>query len=93
MYVITRTDLSAGMQFAQTAHAAIEYAAAYNVDDTCIVLTVPDELALSKLMLQAWQHGHDGIWFEEPDLDGAITAIALPAEAKHMLRKLPLAGR
>lgn len=95
MYIITRADLSAGMQLAQCAHAAIEYAQGYDdVDDTVIVLVVPDELALAKLSLKVCAiENMNCCWFEEPDLGGSITAIALPAEAKPLLKKLPLAGR
>ncbi len=93
MYVITRRDLSTGMQFAQSVHAALEFSDDFEVDDTVIVLTVADEMALTKLALEASQYAYDCVWFEEPDLDDAITAIALPAEAKHLLRKLPLAGK
>ncbi len=92
MYIVTRTDLSAGMQLAQVAHVAIEHAAEYEVDDTVIVLTVPDEVSLCRLALNSVYRGYETTWFEEPDLDGAITAIAIHAAAKSLLKKLPLAG-
>jgi hypothetical protein len=96
MYIVTRKDLSVGMQFAQTAHAAMEWLKDYAVDDdTVIVLTVDTQTQLHELLLDIIsEHGSDEVsWFREPDLDGALTAIAMPSYVKHSLRKLPLAGK
>jgi hypothetical protein len=93
MYIITRSDLSAGMQLAQVAHVAAGFNGDHGeVDDTVIVLKVPNELVLYKHLAELFSHTDRLTWFLEPDLDNALTAVAVGPEAKHLLKKLKLAG-
>ncbi len=96
MYIVTRRDLSVGMQLAQTAHVAMAWRDEWDIDDdTVIVLTVENELALHGVLLDMLEHdGFAGAsWFREPDLEGALTAVAFTASTKKLLRNLPLAGK
>ncbi len=95
MYIVTRRDLTRGLQCAQIAHCAMAWLEDHGIeDDTVIVLTVGTEGGLYGLLLDEIEAaGTQGVsWFREPDLQGSLTAIALPASAKKRLRKLPLAS-
>ncbi len=85
------------MQLAQSAHVAMAWREDWDdiEDDTVIVLTVENELDLYGLLLDMYQEfgDEDVSWFREPDLQAALTAIALPASCKRGLRHLPLAGK
>jgi hypothetical protein len=59
--------------------------------NTLVLLAVPDELALSWLWSDAAARGLRGVAFHEPDLDGALTAIALEPAARRLVAHLPLA--
>ena len=82
--VVTRRDLSGGQQAVQSAHAfhqflAAKYREKREVDDSCtlVFLTVPDEAALGVLTKKATKVAIEVATFHEPDLDNALTAIAL----------------
>jgi hypothetical protein len=58
-----------------------------------VLLAVPDELALSRLYADATGRGLLAVRFHEPDLDGALTAVALEPAARRLVAHLPLSLR
>ena len=72
--IVTRRDLRrGGFQAAQIAHAAFEHAKAFGPHDgPLLVHAVDDEAELLEI---AERHG--GTPFHEPDLGGAVTAVAV----------------
>ncbi len=99
LYILVRDDLSPGLQLAQTAHAAFQFAqehpeawAAWSVSsNTVAVLRVADETELRSAAALAGEDPSSLVI--EPDLDDQGTAVAiLPATGKRFAR-LPLAGR
>ena len=103
LYVITRQDLVAGYQGVQAMHAAIQfgfehldiYTEWYNNSNYLAFLATKDETSLTDLIKQAEEHSIRYSVFREPDVDNAITAIALePGEkTKRLCARLPLALR
>ena len=103
LYVVTRCDLPAGAQAAQSCHAARQFAAEhpdverawFHASNTLALLAVPDEPALDALLLRARGIGLRVAVFREPDLGDATTAIALePGPAsRRLVASLPLALR
>ena len=61
--------------------------------NTLVLLAVPDELALSWLYTDATRRGLRAVRFHEPDLDGALTAVALEPAARRLVAHLPLSLR
>jgi hypothetical protein len=76
-------------------HAAIEFA--LTVPDVAaatpavVVLAARDELSLFWLREDAVARGLRVAAFHEPDLDGALTALALEPDAGRLVASLPLA--
>ena len=88
LYAITRADLSPGLRVAQVGHALIAWVLAHGAPpENLVVLQVPDLAALSALAERL-----DGavVRFHEPDLDGALTAIAAGPDQWRALSSLPL---
>jgi hypothetical protein len=56
-----------------------------------VILAAPDELALGLLSQDAARAGLRAIEVHEPDLGGALTAIALEPAGHRVVRALPLA--
>jgi hypothetical protein len=56
-----------------------------------VLLATPGELALGQLHADAGRAGFRVAAFHEPDLSGALTAIALEPAASRTVSKLPLA--
>lgn len=87
------------MQACQVAHAALDFTFEHpgvaslwhEVSNTIVLVAVRDELALTWLAADAADAGHAYTAFREPDLDGALTAVALEPAAHRLVRKLPLA--
>ena len=85
LYIITRRDLSPAQQAVQAIHAACEFAENYkdlfvswrSISDYVCLLAVHDETSLLKLLRKVREKNLDYSWFCEPDLEGALTAIAL----------------
>ena len=83
----------------QVAHAALQFAiafpeitAAWQRDSgTLAILAAPDELALGWLYADAVRAGLHAVWFHEPDLGEALTAIALEPAGRYLVRRLPTA--
>lgn len=100
---MTRADLSVGAQLAQTAHAATEYVATHpeeaaswrSTSNSLVVVTAPDESALSELIRKAKKFGVEPTVFRESDYDDQITSIALPVgrSSRRLCSNLPLGGR
>ena len=80
-------------------HAALDFAVAHPAlvarwhgdSNTLVVLAAPDELALSWLCADARALGLLAVPFSEPDLGGALTAVALEPAARRLVAHLPLA--
>ena len=101
LYLITRRDIAPGYQAVQSCHAIRQFTAEHPEIDTewfsssnyLALLSVDDEVALMKLITQASDNGLKWSAFREPDVGGAITAIAIephPTTAK-LCKGLPLA--
>ena len=96
LYIVTRADLSPGQQAVQAAHALAEYALRRPTEfhdwgnQTLVVLAAEDLTHLS-IIEAGWPECVDN---REPDLGGALTALAvIPgcAALKRRLKSLPLA--
>ncbi len=97
LYVITRSDLPPGLQIAQSCHALQTFNdqhpdAAKVWEGNLVVLTTKDAEALAQLATDLGRQ-HLLVCFHEPDLGGALTAIAVAGEAAPLLSALPLALR
>jgi hypothetical protein len=96
---VTRADLPPVTQACQCAHAAFDFAIAHpdqvrawhTDSNTLALLAVPDELALTWLYADAVQAGLRAVPFHEPDLGGALTAVALEPAARRLVAHFPLA--
>lgn len=97
LYVVGRADLPPGLRAAQLVHAARAFADEheeaerdwYKTSNNLVLLEVKDEQAL--LALANVAVGIPMALCLEPDLDNQVTAIALGAGAKRLVRHLPLA--
>jgi peptidyl-tRNA hydrolase len=103
LYIIARADLPIGLQAAQAAHAAFQYArdhwhvaAPWMRDSNWLVLvTIADEESLLDFAEVARAHRLPVTTVFEPDLAGAATAVAVgPGQlARRLCANLPLLGR
>lgn len=100
LYLVVRRDLAGpGAMAAQLCHALRQFTADHpDVDNlwfqrsnTLVLLEVPDRRALVDLARQARDRGVPAAMFREPDLSDAPTALALGPDARHLVRRLPLA--
>ncbi len=95
LYVVVRDDLPPGLQMAQACHAAFEfgrYAQEADVGDNLVVLHASRE-KICALAKAAMGRGLAHILFEEPDLGGEATAVALEGDGRPLVSSLPLAMR
>lgn len=102
LVLVTRADLPVGMQAAQVAHALRQFVQEhaqierewFAKSNTLVLVKVPDEVALSRLLEHAKCLRIAVSSFREPDLDDEVTALALqPCSAtKRLTRNLPLIG-
>ena len=88
-------------QACQAAHAAIEFGLSYPrltadwhaSSGVLVLLAAPDELELSRIRVDVAAAGLRAAPFHEPDLDGALTAIAVePAGWRFLARRHLLLG-
>jgi peptidyl-tRNA hydrolase len=103
LYLITRQDISPGYQAVQSCHAIRQFSEEhpdvdklwYEKSNTLALLSVEDEHKLIELIVLAKDKGIRWSAFSEPDLDGAITAIALEPsrETSVLCSRLSLALR
>jgi hypothetical protein len=95
LFLVTRADLPPGVQACQALHAAIEFALAFPdvaaAAPTLVLLAVSDELSLAWLRADAAAKGLRVSSFQEPDLNDALTALALEPAASRLVARLPLA--
>lgn len=101
LYIITRQDLTPGLQAAQVAHAAFQFAYEHRPiaqswqqeSNFLIILSVPDEKALRKMGEIAENENLPVTWFTEPDMEDQLTAIAIAPSPKtvEITSTLPLA--
>jgi hypothetical protein len=83
----------------QAAHAALAFAIRHPqfagewdaASGTLVLLAAEDELALCWLLDRASRDGSLAVPFREPDLGGALTAVALLGASQPALTSLPLA--
>jgi hypothetical protein len=75
-------------------HAAIEFALTFPdvaaAAPTVVLLAVSDELSLTWLRADAVAAGLRVTAFQEPDLNDALTALALEPAASRLVARLPL---
>jgi peptidyl-tRNA hydrolase len=100
LYLVVRKDLAGpGAMAAQLCHALRQFSAEHpDVDslwfersNTLVLLEVSDEATLVDLARQARDRGVPAAMFREPDLGDVPTALALGPDARHLVRRLPLA--
>lgn len=85
LYLVTRSDLCAGYQAVQSCHALRQFTAEHPDIDSewftksnyLALLSASDEVELMRLIVKAKDHNVRWSAFREPDVGGAITAIAL----------------
>lgn len=65
----------------------------YHKSNNLVCLQVPDEACLKHLASRAADAGIEHSVFREPDLDDAVTAIAIEPAGKKLVSNLPLALR
>ena len=101
--VVTRRDLSIGVQATQSSHAVIDFQHEFPVESRewqttsnyLALLTVADEYHLDKLIQKAELLGIKHTIFREPDLGNEITAVAFePSDKSRKLTSAcPLLGK
>lgn len=101
LYLVTRRDIPAGYQAVQSCHATRQFTADYpeldgewfEKSNYMCLLSVENERELMRLLVLAHDHGLRSSVFREPDVGGAITAIALEPHPKsqELCKQLPLA--
>lgn len=99
--MITRRDLIPGYQSVQPAHALAEFAVQFPTTfrrwhknhKNLVIVSVPNELALTSLYNQARDAKLKTIIFREPDIGNEHTAVAIePNEITYkLISSLPLA--
>ena len=103
LYVVSRRDLIPGSQAVQGMHALTEfsmywpkqYEAWYRQSNHLCFLSVANEQDLEVLCGILFREGVTHSTFREPDLNMALTAIAIEAtdQASELVRDMPLALR
>ena len=103
LYLVTRKDLSAGQQLAQTCHSLAQFSYDYPEDfrewveksNYIVVLSTENEESLKDIINQLKDNDLDHSVFVEPDLDNQVTALAISPKhtdwASRYLSSLPLA--
>lgn len=99
MYVVVRSDLSPGLQIAQSCHALQLFAYQYNEitsywykeSNNLVVLQAPNKEELARLGYELSKKGVEVSMFREPDLDNELTAIAVAPSGQRYLSTLALA--
>jgi len=101
LILVTRSDLQPAQQAVQAAHALRAFVEEHPYEDekwfkqsnTLALLAVEDEPRLHQLWCEAVDSGVRVSGFLEPDLGGAITALALEpgSGSRRLTRGLPLA--
>lgn len=99
LYLITRKDLSLGLRTAQLCHAFREYVEQYpemerlwyTTSNTVVVIdSFHHEQALAAFADKLRSRGVSVAEFREPDLDNALTALAVGPEGSSMCKHFRL---
>jgi peptidyl-tRNA hydrolase len=101
LFIVIREDLSPGEIACQACHALCAFTHAFPEQEriwqassnNLALLGVRDERALLDLEARLSGLGFRCIHFEEPDLGGSVTALAIEPAAWRVLSHLPLALR
>jgi peptidyl-tRNA hydrolase len=103
LYIVTRRDLSPGLQAAQVAHAAFQFGYEHRPLATqwlqesnfLIILSVEDEVTLKERAAEAESRNLPVTYFYEPDIGNQLTAIAVAPSpvTVELMADLPLALR
>lgn len=103
LFLVTRRDISPGYQAVQSCHALRQFTADhpeidkewFSKSNYLALLSVQDETELMRLLVAASDLGLKWSAFREPDVGGAITAIAIEPhpKASELCKSLPLALR
>ncbi len=99
LFIIVREDMSPGDIACQSCHALKAFTHAFPEQDriwfaasnNLALLGAQNESELTALEQRLKLAGFKCVHFEEPDLDGSVTALAVEPEAWRMLSHLPLA--
>ena len=102
LYTIVRADLPAGLQIAQSLHAAVEYSLLnpqtyqdwHEHSNYVVCLSARDVSHLETLKLKLSGRGIDYAHFYEPDLGNELTALSFIADRRdgnRVVASLPLA--
>lgn len=101
LFLVTRRDIAPGYQAVQSCHAIRQFSAEhpevdsewFNKSNYLALLSVADEKELMRLIVAADDCGLKWSAFREPDVGGAITAIAIEPHPKtqELCKSLPLA--
>jgi len=99
LYIVSRQDLPPGAQCAQSVHAAFAFAQEHPEltrdwhlnSNNIVILAVRHEQDLTLLLERARLEGVEFSAFREPDLDDALTALAIAPRGKKLVSKIPLA--
>lgn len=103
LITVTRQDLNAGYQIAQSCHSVADFAFHLPTffkdwrtnSNYKICLATKDEQSLEKLFNKLNERGAPVVAFREPDMDYQLTAITLygSEQYKKYTKYLPLAGK
>lgn len=99
LFIVVRRDLPPGAQIAQSVHAAQQFAVDhpetfrdwFETSNTVACLAAADVEHLERVATDATMRGACVSAFREPDLGGALTALAISNSGKTAVRGLPLA--
>ncbi len=103
LIVITRRDLSIGLQAAQAAHGVVEFCLHYpeitrewhDKSNYIVILAVDNEEELLHIIQKAEAKNIRYIYFNEPDLDNEITAVVFEPglDSRKLSGNIKLVGR
>ncbi len=99
LYVIVRGDIPPGAVCSQAMHAALEYAFTFpdqakvwhDLSNTVCILQAEGEAHIEEIACEMDRCKKPHVRFREPDMGGAMTAVAVGQDAAKLLRHLPLA--
>lgn len=101
LYLVTRSDLAPGARAAQLCHAMRQWSEEepeadrqwFAKSNTLVLLEAANESALSTLVGRARAAQVPCAEFREPDLEEALTAVAIGPTGSGLVAQLPLALR
>jgi len=101
LYIVVRSDISPGLQAAQSCHALRLFVEEnpeidkdwYENSNNLVVLQAPSKEELARIAYELTVQDVALSMFKEPDLGDELTAIAVAPEGGRYLSTLPLALR